>query len=616
MADSDLDFQLWLKSRWDGDAMKAAQADFKKTEKAAKDTDESMSKMGSGAAAGLKAALGELLAIATILNELKEGFTEVTAQEQAFNRLADAASRFGGNAGELNTQFEKLAKTIQEKSGLDDDALYLAMVKVYQATGDMNEAMGQAALAADVARGRNISLEESLTLVNNVASGQTRELLKLQLGFVATGDRAKDSAAGLEILRQKFGGSAAAAKGTTVELDKLKEEWGNVRNDFISGSSEMLGGVLKFVNLGLQPFFISLQLAGNSIKTIIATVREFGGVIGSIIAGDWKGAKEGLAKTKDTLVDGFENAFEIIKARAEKMWATINGTAGGAIEAPKAKGTGTGGGGGAGGSADDKHNPMLGPSLKEFEDYKEKVFEFEQKLIKERAAMWAKANAARKKLEDASADEDKKRMREIDDERERLMDEQTRRILDDVRLKKQMAEYEKQMTLDTMSMVSGALSSMFGESKEVAIAEAIINTYVGASKALAQTGIWGVIQAAIIIAAGMAQVAKIQSTEPSTKGSGFDDPGNDAAARIGGRRWAADMIGEFTRGVSAGWRDGMGGGGSSTSNTYDNRRTYNVHMHGAGLMDPTNVQMMKQFKRTLDVIDTQIEGQRTIARSR
>lgn len=98
MADSDLDFQLWLKSRWDGDAMKAAQADFKKTERAAKDTDESMSKMGAGAAAGLKAALGELLAIATILNELKEGFTEVTAQEQAFNRLSDAAARFGANA--------------------------------------------------------------------------------------------------------------------------------------------------------------------------------------------------------------------------------------------------------------------------------------------------------------------------------------------------------------------------------------------------------------------------------------------------------------------------------------------------------------------------------------
>ena len=171
MADSDLDFQLWLKSRWDGDAMKAAQADFKKTERAAKDTDESMSKMGSGAAAGLKAALGELLAIAAVLKELKEGFHEVTAQEQAFNRLGDAAARFGGNAEDLNTQFQKLATTIQEKSGLDDDALYLAMVKVYQATGDMNEAMGQAALAADVARGRNISLEEALTLVNNVAVG-------------------------------------------------------------------------------------------------------------------------------------------------------------------------------------------------------------------------------------------------------------------------------------------------------------------------------------------------------------------------------------------------------------------------------------------------------------
>lgn len=606
MAD-DLDFQLWLKSKWDGDAMRAAQADFKKTERAAKDTDESMSKMGSGAAAGLKAALGELLAIAAVLKELKEGFNEVTAQEQAFNRLGDAAARFGGNAEDLNTQFQKLATTIQEKSGLDDDALYLAMVKVYQATGNMNEAMGQAALAADVARGANIPLEQALGIVNSTALGNTRSLRELGISVETTGNKATDAKTGLDALGKAFGGSAANAKGATVELGKMKEEWGNVRNDFISGSSEMLTGVLKFVNLALQPLFISLQLAGNSIKTIVATVREFGGVIGSIIAGDWQGAREGLAKTKDKLVTGFEEAFDIIKARAEKMWATINGTAGGAIDAPKPTGTAPpDGGGGTGG---DEHNPMLGPSLKEFEEYQRKLFEFEQGLIKERADAARKYEEKKLALAKYGARETSRIEHQLDAERERLMDAQTKRIRDEVRLQQAANAAKKSMAMDATEAAIGLGRQLFGESKALAIAEALINTYRGATEALPNY-----VLAAIVLASGLAQVAQIANTEPTTQGSGFDDPRNDRAAYIGGRRWAADMIGEFTKGVSSGWASGMGAGAGGSSTTYDNRRTFNVHMHGAGLIDPNNVQMMKQFKRTLDVIDSQVEGQRSVAR--
>jgi hypothetical protein len=135
----------------------------------------------------------------------------------------------------------------------------------------------------------------------------------------------------------------------------------------------------------------------------------------------------------------------------------------------------------------------------------------------------------------------------------------------------------------------------------------------GAAKALSQGGIYGPVLAAIVIASGLAQVAKISSTNPDrTAGSGFDDPRNDAAAYLGGRRWAADMIGEWTKGVSSGWASGMGSQTNNTTN--DNRRTFNVHMHGAGLIDPNNVQMAKQFKRTLDLIDVQIDGQRATAR--
>lgn len=70
--------------------------------------------------------------------------------------------------------------------------------------------------------------------------------------------------------------------------------------------------------------------------------------------------------------------------------------------------------------------------------------------------------------------------------------------------------------------VAGQLSKLLGEEsaagKAAAIAQATINTYLGASKAIADHGIIGIAEAAVIIAFGMKQVMSIAKTkEPDTK---------------------------------------------------------------------------------------------------
>ena len=72
--------------------------------------------------------------------------------------------------------------------------------------------------------------------------------------------------------------------------------------------------------------------------------------------------------------------------------------------------------------------------------------------------------------------------------------------------------------LSAASQLAGALGALAGESKELAIASAIIDTYVGANKAFAQGGVVGFISAAAVIAGGLANVRNIMQTE--VKGSG------------------------------------------------------------------------------------------------
>ena len=81
-------------------------------------------------------------------------------------------------------------------------------------------------------------------------------------------------------------------------------------------------------------------------------------------------------------------------------------------------------------------------------------------------------------------------------------------------------EIEKELQEAKQEAVMGALSgiqTLLGEDskygKALAVAQAVISTYQGASKALGQGGIFGPVAAAGVIAQGLAQVRSIMSTE-------------------------------------------------------------------------------------------------------
>ena len=93
---------------------------------------------------------------------------------------------------------------------------------------------------------------------------------------------------------------------------------------------------------------------------------------------------------------------------------------------------------------------------------------------------------------------------------------------------KAMIEVESlNTTLSVYSQLSGALSSLFGDNKELAAAAAIIDTYAGANKAIASSPPpLNFIAATAVIAAGMANVRKIYSTNIPGSSGGSDGGGS------------------------------------------------------------------------------------------
>ena len=100
---------------------------------------------------------------------------------------------------------------------------------------------------------------------------------------------------------------------------------------------------------------------------------------------------------------------------------------------------------------------------------------------------------------------------------------QSEQLTNQVSLQKeqtQVALENAEAQLQAYSDLAGALSSLAGENKALAVAQATIDTYAGATKAFAQGGVTGFVSGAAIIAAGLSNIRKILSVDVGSSGGG------------------------------------------------------------------------------------------------
>jgi hypothetical protein len=88
-------------------------------------------------------------------------------------------------------------------------------------------------------------------------------------------------------------------------------------------------------------------------------------------------------------------------------------------------------------------------------------------------------------------------------------------------------------TQTALNAISAVIDQNSVAGKAIAVAQAVINTYQGATKALSQGGVLGFATASAVIAAGLMNVKKIVSTKiPSASGTGSAGGGNVSAPSL------------------------------------------------------------------------------------
>jgi len=113
-------------------------------------------------------------------------------------------------------------------------------------------------------------------------------------------------------------------------------------------------------------------------------------------------------------------------------------------------------------------------------------------------------NSLREEIRAASGN--KKKIRQLEDIHEQKVDQAKAKSL---KLTQQVENNKAAATIGALTATNTAMRDIFGENKALAIAQATIDTYAGATKAFAQGGTLGFITGGAIVASGLANVAKI-----------------------------------------------------------------------------------------------------------
>jgi hypothetical protein len=134
--------------------------------------------------------------------------------------LKNALEKIG--QGEDFEKIEQFSMKIERAFKIGHDDAKQGFTTLIQGGMDAAQAMKSAALAADIAKAKKMTFQESSLLITRAFNGEMRALKQLGIFVAETGDKAKDGAAAMAELQKRFGGFAGAAAAASSPMESLK----------------------------------------------------------------------------------------------------------------------------------------------------------------------------------------------------------------------------------------------------------------------------------------------------------------------------------------------------------------------------------------------------------
>lgn len=270
--------------------------------------------IGASVAAGAGAAL---VGIKKVTDAAKDAQVAQAGLNQAFAATGVASAK-------LRKEVDSTIQSVSKRAGIDDEEVSRNLANLLRTTGSVVKARRDVALAADIARARNISLAAASKVVEKAENGQLRGLKALGVQI----DKNTTSSEAIDRAQRKFAGSAEAygrtAQGAqdklSVSFENLEERLGTKLLPIITKLSLKLIDFIdwseknwpRFAKAVGDAYRAAKPFIDNTLATIKAIVAVFEGVVKTINAianGDWSRAWAGIKQAAVAQLDLIYHAF-------------------------------------------------------------------------------------------------------------------------------------------------------------------------------------------------------------------------------------------------------------------------------------------------------------------
>lgn len=204
------------------DVTRTVSRDLRGVERQLQSTNREFTRFGRGALVGTGALreLGRAAAFASlsfiggagVVVGIRSTIKAAMEAQVALGQVQNVVENAGVSWKQYGAQIEAAALAQSQLSGIDDERFLRTFSTLLRATGDVNRALEDNALAANVARGANIELEQAAKIVARAEAGQARGLA--QLGVIV--DKHAGRVEILTALQAKFAGSTAKFADTAA----------------------------------------------------------------------------------------------------------------------------------------------------------------------------------------------------------------------------------------------------------------------------------------------------------------------------------------------------------------------------------------------------------------
>jgi hypothetical protein len=256
----------------------------KSFDKAGRSADSFGKKMGGMAKAGaIGAAVGGIALLGKGLFDSVNAAREAEKAEVRFQGAMDAVNATAKQRVDAQNAINKVSR----QAALDDEDLSDVYAKLARTTGDVTKAQEGMSLAADIARARNISLEQAAKTVERAMLGNVTSLKKvgveIEKGTTATEalEKAQKQFAGSA---ERYGNSAAGAQDKLgVAFENLQEKVGQKLLPVMAKLATKLTELITWSEQNWPRFQKSMQPVIDGFSDLWQAVQAMWKIVGPIL---------------------------------------------------------------------------------------------------------------------------------------------------------------------------------------------------------------------------------------------------------------------------------------------------------------------------------------------